>query len=101
MLRDEVMTKLQAALPGLRRKYRVRELYLFGSMARGDARPDSDVDVLVEFEAGPEARPTLFTLGGLLSDLEDLLGRRVDLGERHMLRPFMREEVEREMRRVA
>lgn len=99
MLRDQVMTKLREALPGLRREYGVDALYLFGSVARGDDGPESDVDVLVEFEPG--ARPTLFTLGGVLADLEDLLGRKVDLGQRHTLRPHMREEVEREMRRVA
>jgi hypothetical protein len=99
MIRDQVISKLKAALPDLRREFMVQELYLFGSVARGDDRPDSDVDVLVEFQ--PDARHTLFTLAGLLNALEDLLGRKVDLGERHTVRPFMRAEVEREMRRVA
>lgn len=99
MIRDQVISKLRAALPDLRRTYAVRELFIFGSVARGEDTPDSDVDVLVEFEQG--ARPTLGTLGCLLDELETLLGRKVDLGERHMVRPFMRDEVEREMRRVA
>lgn len=99
MIRDQVIEKLKAALPELRREYSVQELYLFGSVARGDDGPDSDVDVLVEFR--PDSRPTLFTLAGLLNAIEDLLGRKVDLGQRHMLRPYMREEVEQEMRRVA
>ena len=99
MIRDQVISKLKDALPELRREFMVQELYLFGSVARGDDDEKSDVDVLVEFL--PESRPTLFTLAGLLNALEDLLGRKVDLGERHMLRPFMRTEVEQEMRRVA
>ncbi len=99
MFRDQAIATLKAALPELRREFMVQELYIFGSVARGDDQPESDVDVLVEFR--PEARPTLGTLGCLLDALESLLGRKVDLGERHMVRPFMRDEVEREMRRVA
>ncbi len=99
MLRDQVIAQLKAALPDLRREFAVQELYLFGSVARGDDHPDSDIDVLVEFQ--PDSHPTLGTLGCILDTLEGLLGRKVDLGERHMVRPFMRDEVEREMRRVA
>jgi uncharacterized protein len=63
-------------LAELCRRYHVAKLELFGSRARGTARPDSDVDLLVTFEHG-------FTpgweLGGLSVDLRDLLGRKVDL----------------------
>ncbi len=48
---------------------------IFGSIARGDSRPDSDVDLLVDLEAGR----TLFDLAGLHDDLVDLLGREVDI----------------------
>lgn len=48
---------------------------VFGSMARGEANPDSDVDFLVDLEPGR----SLFDLGVLQADLEDLLGRRVDV----------------------
>ena len=51
---------------------------VFGSVARGDARPDSDVDFLVEFEPGR----TVLDLSGLILDLEEALGRRVDVVER-------------------
>lgn len=50
---------------------------VFGSVARGDARPDSDVDFLVEFEPGR----TVLDLSGLILDLEDTLGRKVDVVE--------------------
>ena len=65
---------------------------IFGSVARGEARPDSDVDVLVDLEPGR----SLFDLGGLLMDLQDLLGCRVDVVTEQGLRPRIRERVLRE-----
>ena len=59
------------------RRYRVRELSLFGSAAAGDMRPDSDIDLLVEFL--PEAHADLVDHAGLMLDLSELLGRSVDL----------------------
>jgi len=64
--------------------YNVR---IFGSFARRDAGPESDVDFLVEMEAGR----SLFDMGGLLMDLQDLLGRKVDLGTARSLRPRIKE----------
>jgi predicted nucleotidyltransferase len=55
----------------------IRRLSLFGSVARGDAEPDSDVDLAVEL--GPDAHVDLFRLTGLEQRLAELLGRRVDL----------------------
>jgi hypothetical protein len=69
--------------------YNVR---VFGSVARGDARPDSDVDLLVE--VGPNRTP--FFPGGLVVDLEDLLGRRVDVVTEAGLRLRIRDSVLRE-----
>jgi uncharacterized protein len=56
------------------RKNHIRKLSLFGSVLRGDFSPASDVDVLVEFQAGHV--PGLIRLGGMASDLSDLLGER-------------------------
>lgn len=56
-------------------KHGVRRIRVFGSVARGDAGPDSDIDFLVE--VGPHHSP--FFPGGLLADLEELLGRKVDI----------------------
>jgi uncharacterized protein len=61
-------------------RHRVRELALFGSVLREDFRPDSDVDVLVEFE--PEAHYGLFALTRMQAELEEILGREVHLIER-------------------
>ena len=93
MNRQAILERLNAEAPGLRRKYGVKSLGVFGSMARGDDREDSDVDILVTFE-GPA---TFDDFMGLKLDLEDLLGRRVDLGTPGTLRPEMRAEVERDL----
>lgn len=58
------------------RRFRVARLELFGSRAKGTARPDSDVDLLVSFEPGYTPG---WELGGLLVELGALLGRKVDL----------------------
>ena len=51
--------------------------WLYGSVLRADFRPDSDIDILVEYD--PKHIPSLFKLGGMAADLEDYLGREVDL----------------------
>jgi len=70
----------------------VKSLMLFGSVARDEARPDSDVDLLVEFD-----RPIgLFTFVRLKRYLEEILERSVDLGTPDSLKPYLREPVFRE-----
>jgi predicted nucleotidyltransferase len=99
MLREDVISKLREAMPALRSQHGIAAVYLFGSAARGDEQPGSDVDLLVEFE--PDARPTLFTLAGVYGHLTDLLGRSVDVGTFDSLRPQLRDSVRAEMLRVA
>lgn len=67
----------QARIAAFCQKHRIRRLSLFGSVLRPDFRPDSDVDVLVEFE--PEARPTLFDMVRIQEELKCIIGREVDL----------------------
>jgi len=69
--------------------YNVR---VFGSVARGEAGPDSDVDLLID--AGEKTSP--WFPGGLVLDLEELLGRRVDVVTEKALRPELRQYVLRE-----
>ena len=75
----------------------VKSLELFGSVVRGEARPDSDIDFLVEFE-GPASFDRYMDVKLYL---EDLTARRVDLVTRAALKPRMRPLIEREAIRVA
>lgn len=81
----------EARLADLCRQYQVRELSLFGSAARGEMRPDSDIDLLVEFL--PTAEVGLVEHAGLMLDLERLLGRKVDLVSKNGLKPRIRQGV--------
>ena len=70
-------------------KHGARNIRIFGSVARGEARLDSDVDFLVDMEPGR----TLFDMGGLPMDLRDLLGREVDVVTEQGLKPRIRDRV--------
>ena len=80
------------------RRYRVRELAVFGSAARGDMRADSDIDLLVDFQ--PDAPGGLLAYTGLMLDLSEVLHRKVDLVEREALRPLLRQAVLSEARTI-
>jgi predicted nucleotidyltransferase len=69
----------------------VKELFLFGSAARGEMRPDSDLDLLVDFLPG--ARPGLLGVSAMMRELTELLGRRVDLAVTPALKPLIRAAV--------
>ena len=77
------------------RRWKVREVSVFGSVLREDFGPDSDVDVIVRFE--DKAHPTLLTLAAMQGELEAMFGRRVDLLERvgveQMTNPYLRRAV--------
>jgi len=62
---------------------------VFGSVATGESRPDSDLDLLVDLEPGR----TLFDLGGFLADLEDLLRMEVDVHDSRCIHPYIRQRV--------
>ena len=70
----------------------LRDVRVFGSMARGDAADDSDIDLLVTLP--PET--SAWALGGLLADVQDLVGRRVDVLTEGGLHPRIRKRVLRE-----
>ncbi|MBC7237940.1 MAG: nucleotidyltransferase family protein [Chloroflexi bacterium] len=73
------------------RRHRIRRLSLFGSVLREDFGPESDIDILVEFE--PEAEIGFLALARIQRELADLLGRPVDLVPRAGLKPAIREEI--------
>lgn len=100
MRRDEVITKLKEAEPALRASG-VAALYLFGSHARDDARPDSDVDVFVD-PASEEAFGFLPFMDAYetIKKALDAGDAEVDYGTRNGLSPYIRADVEREAVRV-
>lgn len=95
--RDEILARLRAHEEELR-ALGVRELALFGSVARGDATPESDVDVLVSIR--PEAELSLLGMVRIERRLQELVGAEVDLVEREMLRPPLIEQISQEMLRA-
>ena len=89
MKQDVVLQILRQKNDELTKKFGVKSLSLFGSVARNEATSDSDVDLLVEFN-----RPVgYFGLFALQDYLEKLLGCPVDLGTPNSLKPYMRERV--------
>jgi uncharacterized protein len=76
----------------------IRRLSLFGSVARGEAKPDSDVDLLAELD--PEAHIGLFGLVGLELKLGEILGRKVDLSTEPVRKDYLRANIERDRRVV-
>lgn len=79
------------------RKFGVKEIYLFGSVVRGEAKETSDVDFLIVFEPGYPA--SFFTLYDLEQFLTDKLNTKVDLGTK--LHPMLKDQIMREALRVA
>ena len=92
MDREGILELLAEHKPHLMDRYGVTDLALFGSMARGAADADSDVDILVAFD-GPATSARYF---GVMFYVEDLLGRPVDLVTVKALREELRPHVERE-----
>lgn len=87
----------RAALRELAQRYHIRRLVLFGSAARGELRPDSDIDLLAEFEPGQA--PSLWTSQELQDDFSHLFGSRsVDISPPEILRnPYRRKTIERDL----
>jgi predicted nucleotidyltransferase len=88
----------QNKLVELCRRYGVRELSLFGSAVRGEMRPGSDIDVMVEFD--PSVRIGLLKFESLNEDLEVLVGCKVDLVTKRGLKAWIRPHVLKEARVV-
>ncbi len=88
----EIRRRLAEAHEDLFRRYPIRHLGLFGSVVRGDARPGSDIDILVEF-----SEPVGFEIVDLAMELEALLGHTVDLVSRNGVRDRLLPYVERDL----
>ncbi len=85
----ELLEKKKGEILRIAAKHGARNVRVFGSVARGEARPESDVDLLVE--VGPDRTP--FFPGGLIADLEDLLGKKVQVVTREDLHWYIRDRV--------
>jgi len=96
-LAEHVIATLRAHEAELRRAG-IRRLSLFGSVARGDAGANSDVDLAAELD--PEAGIGLFALGALERRLADLVGRRVDLLAEPVEKQRLRVNIDRDRRRA-
>jgi predicted nucleotidyltransferase len=90
----EQLSRRRAELLRAAASHKARSLKVFGSVARGEDRPDSDIDFLVEFE--PDA--SLLDLIGLQQDIEALLGRRADVVTPNGVSPLLRERILSEAR---
>ena len=97
MTRDEVIDFLSSHRQELEERFGITSLALFGSIARGEGGPESDVDVLVEFRE----TPGLTAYMDLKFWLEDRLGRQVDLVMKTALKSWAKPLVEAEAIRVA
>ena len=91
-LHDQLVKEKRGEILRIASRHGARDVRVFGSVARGEADRESDMDFLVELEAGR----SLLDLGGLQVDLESLLGRRVDVVTVRGLKTRIRERVLRE-----
>jgi uncharacterized protein len=92
LMMDPLIESHRTALKALASRHGLRSIRVFGSMARGGATSTSDVDLLVDYQQPVSG----FSLGALLMDAQDLLGRKVDVVTVNSLHPMMRERVLRE-----
>ncbi|MGD0078668.1 MAG: nucleotidyltransferase family protein [Sedimentisphaerales bacterium] len=97
MSRKTVLSKLKRNIRVVRRRFAVKGLAVFGSVARDEAKRKSDVDVLVEFKG----KATFDLFMDLKFYLEDILGTSVDLVTDKAIRPEIRKAIEREKINVA
>jgi predicted nucleotidyltransferase len=93
MTREDVIATLRAHEAALK-KQKVVHAALFGSLARGEAGPDSDIDIMVELDE--EALPTLWDYAGICTYIEELFPIKVDVAQRAGLRAHVRPSAERD-----
>lgn len=82
---QNIKTKIISIL----KRHGVKRAAIFGSFVKGEAKKDSDIDILIEFKRGK----TLFDLAGLKIELEEALGKKVDLVEYSTLHPLLKDKI--------
>ena len=93
---EQILKQKREDILKIASRYGAKKVRIFGSVVRGEDRPDSDVDFLVELE---EER-SLMDLGGLLMDLQNLLGRNVDVVTEKGLHWYVKDQILREARPI-
>jgi hypothetical protein len=88
----ELLHQYRAEIERIAAKHGAFDIRVFGSVVRGQEHRDSDIDLLVK----TEAKTSPWFPGGLIADLEDILGRKVEVVTEKGLNPFIREEVMKE-----
>jgi len=92
MITQEMIREHRAAILAVAQRHGAHDVRIFGSVARGDVTEASDLDLIVRFDRGR----SLFDHGGLLMDLQDLLGVKVDVIDEEGMRPRFRQHVMKE-----
>jgi len=87
---QEIKQTLKEKMPEIKEKYGVKNLYIFGSYVRGEQTPESDIDILVEFEKG---KKTFDNYMDLKFYLEDLFGKKVDLIIKEAVKPRLKKYI--------
>ncbi len=90
--KEQIINILRSLKPALQDRYKIRDAALFGSFVRGEQNPNSDVDLLVEFEEDAD----LLDLVALEQFLEQQLHRKVDVGTTNSLRNEIRDRITKE-----
>lgn len=90
--RNVLIESLSSLTAELRNKCKVQSISVFGSIVRGEATPDSDIDILVDFKEGAD----LLDLMAVGNILEERLGRKVDVVSRNGLRKELKDRIEKE-----
>ena len=91
---DMEIEDIKCKIVPILRRYDVKRAALFGSFVRGEQREDSDIDILVEFKDGK----SLLDLVGLKIELEEALGRKVDVLTYNSLHPLLRDKILQEQK---
>src|SRR3954469_22567966 len=92
--RDDILARLRAGLPALKRQFPLHGLSLFGSVVRGEALAESDIDVVADVE--PSIGLDFVTLA---DKLEELTGHKIDLVSRRAIKPLLWKQIEPEINR--
>lgn len=94
--KQQIIETIHASLVELKQKHRVKSIFLLGSVARGEEKLESDIDLFVDLEDGAD----LFDLIAIGNTLEEKLKRKIDIVSRKALRKEMKDLIEREAVRI-